>query len=575
MSDSVRAKARKFDGKYAIYAFRFKNGITKVGMSSDIVSRTRKHLANGITGCEHVEIVECDDEKHMRAAEKMAHLLWAAATKQTDRETFETVGQPLEDLSRLQRSMAQTRCASVKASLFPEDAKPVFNTEDKHLAESLASIRELPDAFGMKPWSDDYIERLRALNVTASWKEHEQRGVFEAKLRAWIAGDNLPCPAAESAHDSVRRVDAFIAERVEEFKRWAAACLARDRRIEAERKIEQEALLAWNRSRQRERNYHSRAYTAIQVQELPRAIVEVQARKEPAATRVREAEPQPSRSDTRKQRTDRVKLEIDDKKTAGSNLSEKANVAQMGADETLTTISWIIALLAICALGTYITLEQRGESNTYSLASPSASPSVETLSPVVLVPSPTINTPALAGDSETSEKIPMAAATNDAQPTEEVTPKTLSDGWPVDHAPASATASAITPANTDAAKDSSLVANTPELEEDASTTSASPVNLPGEIRLKGRSTDAYMPGEVFLSNGECHELGPESFGYWFRYGNVERGVYGCYYPNKFNGAIYDYFLMFPNGRSLHTSPGQYEVYGDSFSILDRSTSEGT
>lgn len=51
-------RARQYaKGDAVLYAFRFENGRTKFGKSTNIMSRTGDHLAHGITGCTGVTIV--------------------------------------------------------------------------------------------------------------------------------------------------------------------------------------------------------------------------------------------------------------------------------------------------------------------------------------------------------------------------------------------------------------------------------------------------------------------------------------------------------------------------------------
>jgi len=65
----IWAKVRPFDGQSVLYAFRFDNGRSKFGKSTNILSRTNDYLVHGITGCVGVTVVRVAPEK-LDAAER-------------------------------------------------------------------------------------------------------------------------------------------------------------------------------------------------------------------------------------------------------------------------------------------------------------------------------------------------------------------------------------------------------------------------------------------------------------------------------------------------------------------------
>jgi hypothetical protein len=56
----IWSKVSQFDRQAVLYAFRFDNGKTKFGKSTNIMSRTGDHLAHGITGCVSVTVVRVE-----------------------------------------------------------------------------------------------------------------------------------------------------------------------------------------------------------------------------------------------------------------------------------------------------------------------------------------------------------------------------------------------------------------------------------------------------------------------------------------------------------------------------------
>jgi hypothetical protein len=84
---SIWKAVRAFDRVPVLYAFRFDNGKTKFGLTTNIVSRADAHLAHGITGCTGVTVVTCD--KHLlREAEARLLELLAEHFEQQATEVF-------------------------------------------------------------------------------------------------------------------------------------------------------------------------------------------------------------------------------------------------------------------------------------------------------------------------------------------------------------------------------------------------------------------------------------------------------------------------------------------------------
>lgn len=122
----IRRAVVEFEDRSVIYAFRFGNGRTKVGLSRSILSRARNYHLHGANDLENVTLVTIADER-LREAERMAHERYRAETKTVyDRETFESlsaerdaeilgeIGRNFDDLCILRSTMPLT---DVKTSL--------------------------------------------------------------------------------------------------------------------------------------------------------------------------------------------------------------------------------------------------------------------------------------------------------------------------------------------------------------------------------------------------------------------------------------------------------------------------
>ncbi|SIO39965.1 hypothetical protein SAMN05444172_1613 [Burkholderia sp. GAS332] len=104
----IWAKVREFDGDAVLYAFRFDNGRTKFGKSTNIMSRCGDHLAHGITGCTGVTVVRVHPQA-LNAAEYMMLQHVAARLKRLASEVFVSSDSEASD-ERLIREAVQA-CA--------------------------------------------------------------------------------------------------------------------------------------------------------------------------------------------------------------------------------------------------------------------------------------------------------------------------------------------------------------------------------------------------------------------------------------------------------------------------------
>jgi len=138
----IRRAVAEFEDRSVIYAFRFGNGRTKVGLSRSILSRARNYHLHGANDLEHVTLVTIADE-WLREAEYIAHERYRAETKRVhDRETFESlsaerdveilgeIGRNFDDLCILRSTMpltdAKANLCNVHTTSPSDEDKPAF-----------------------------------------------------------------------------------------------------------------------------------------------------------------------------------------------------------------------------------------------------------------------------------------------------------------------------------------------------------------------------------------------------------------------------------------------------------------
>ncbi|CAE6697895.1 hypothetical protein R75465_00333 [Paraburkholderia aspalathi] len=147
-------KVREFDGEAVLYCFRFDNGRSKFGKSTNILARTGDHLAHGITGCIGVSLVRVEPEK-LDAAEQMMLRYVASKYQRLATEVFVSSPSEADD--------ARLICEAIGVSFA---IAPV----SKHDAWRIAHDAE--------------IDRLRAEGKLAKPTTLEQREAAAAMRRA-------------------------------------------------------------------------------------------------------------------------------------------------------------------------------------------------------------------------------------------------------------------------------------------------------------------------------------------------------------------------------------------------------
>lgn len=155
----IWAKVREFDGDAVLYAFRFDNGRTKFGKSTNIMSRCGDHLAHGITGCTGVTVVRIHPPA-LDAAEDMMLQHVGARLKRLASEVFVSSDSEATD-ERLIRE-------AIQACAIGAPTAPV----SKHDAWRIAHDAE--------------IDRLRAEGKLPKPTTREQREAAAAARRAAV-----------------------------------------------------------------------------------------------------------------------------------------------------------------------------------------------------------------------------------------------------------------------------------------------------------------------------------------------------------------------------------------------------
>jgi hypothetical protein len=118
MNPDVQQQVEEHEELPVIYCFRFDNGRSKVGLTTNMRSRARDYHKHGINGCKGVGIVACESRAQMRRAEKLALEVFADDAIQYGRETFQSISDPVFDLAKL--------VWAVEATQEPREVNPVL-----------------------------------------------------------------------------------------------------------------------------------------------------------------------------------------------------------------------------------------------------------------------------------------------------------------------------------------------------------------------------------------------------------------------------------------------------------------
>ncbi|WP_321935359.1 hypothetical protein [Paraburkholderia sp. J8-2] len=159
MNPDVEKQVEEHEGLPVIYCFRFDNGRSKVGLTTNIRSRARDYHKHGINECNGVGIVACQTRAQMRKAEKMALEIFAWDAIRYGRETFESKSHPVFDLSKLVYAVEHTQ--------EPEEVNPSLQARiaTLRLTEMDASKKYLKGSHEAVTW--DIILRVKVAKLRA------------------------------------------------------------------------------------------------------------------------------------------------------------------------------------------------------------------------------------------------------------------------------------------------------------------------------------------------------------------------------------------------------------------------
>jgi hypothetical protein len=164
----IRAEIAKFGKESVLYDFRFDNGKTKFGKSTNLTARAESYLVHGITGCTAVTAVRVPADILATAEAALMRLVRSAKYKRYANEVFDSSPSERHDSALIHRAISEALVSELT-----DETNPLV--QEERAALSLGFNFNAQHANALKP--GDYLPIEGAPGL---------RMVRTASRRSWI-----------------------------------------------------------------------------------------------------------------------------------------------------------------------------------------------------------------------------------------------------------------------------------------------------------------------------------------------------------------------------------------------------